>query len=210
MKGIGSRFLVGSLSLTFFQGCMDTVYKPEAFLSEYQKRFATVSEQGGYRFVTFFAIPDFLAAKRFRSQEKIPVEKYLDLKGTLSNSLYVSLSLGPDSKAVAGGSDGNLLNVEAVKGRGAFSDRLNLFQNGMAAYCFLRLSSGENIPVSTYSFDRGWASQSPVSFLFVFPKIWNGKSVSLDGAKFVVKEFGLNIGNLEQPLKAPTGMKLKV
>ena len=191
-------------------GCRLEIRDPQTFLTAYRKAAETASTAGNYTMSSMLATPEYLAGARFRGESAPSKAVFDSLRQLYQGSLYLAFSVAPLSEGASPGAHTDVVGEELSKGRSAFAEGLNMMQNGLSQLCYLELSDGSKVFPSTYSFDRGWGLRKDVNFLFAFPKTWNGKAVDPAKARFVIQDFGLNIGNIRHAIKSPPRMNLKV
>lgn len=191
-------------------GCRSEIRDTDAYLKAYREASKTVTTLGEYSLTSMLATPEYLAGARLRDHSKGDQAAFDSLRLIYQGSLFVAFSIISVSKGESPGTHTDVVGAELANGRNAFAEKLNQMQNGMQTLCYLELRDGSKVHPSTYSFDRGWGLRNDVNFLFAFPKVWNGKDIDPSGVRFVIQDFGLNLGNVRHALKTPFGTKLKV
>jgi hypothetical protein len=195
--------LASFFGILSFPGCRWKSQDPEAFIREYRSSLEVSTIRGDYRFTTFFASPEYLAAIRNRNGQDTMQGKEKSRAADSNPAYYMSLSIRAAHPMPGSEISQDLLNSTVLSGRAEFSQRLRQLETGLQSRCYLELPDGTRIFPSVYYFDRNWGLRDSDDFLFVFPKIWNGKSVPISYAKFVVGEFGLSLGNIVHEIKVP-------
>jgi hypothetical protein len=206
-KAMMFRLSVGACVLLAW-GCQKSA-PPEAYVEAYTHLAKEVQPAGEYQVTVMALSPEYLVAREMDSTWTREAVAAALKEYQKSNYVSVQVELahptgGPDDL----GRD--FVNRALVEGEEAYRRRLTFLENEAGAFVRLKCQDGRPIAPVSFRFTRGMGFPGIHSFLFLFPKQQDGKEVSLQGSRLMLKDLGLSPGILELPLRLPPHLSLKV
>jgi hypothetical protein len=187
----------------------DRALPPARFIDAYEAEALTKKTAGDYTFATLLMTPEYLLARQMDGAwDKPRMERFREAYRGIH---YISVRVSQTS-ATGGPEDlrTDLLGGELLKGEEAYRRRLDLLENRLGPYIRLVCADGRSVEPRSYRFQRGSGLDGVHAFLFLFPAWEGGREVRMEGARIVIKDFGLNTGTLRIPIGLSEHLSLKV
>ncbi len=200
-------FVLIACALLTLAGCRHRV-SSDAYLKRYEPAMQVTENSGDFAVTAMALNPEYLVAREMDSTWS--QAQIRSARETYEKAFYVSVQVR--LKNPTGGVEDfqkDFVNGSMIQGDDVYRRRLQFLQNEVGACVRLNCGNGVQLPPASYRFTRGVGLPGVHTFLFLFPKTYSGRPVSIRGAELVLKDMGLGPEPLRLHLQTENPLSLK-